>query len=82
MQEIKGLAKGGENQPIRLPGLKPGVCSGLILSGALYLDLKSGFGAVECIKMSPFYAEGNRIIGLCNFEVFTYKSSVTNVFYN
>jgi len=22
------------NQPIRLPGLKPGVCSGLILSGA------------------------------------------------
>jgi len=30
------------NQPIRLPGLKPGVCSGLILSGAFYPDLKSG----------------------------------------
>ena len=45
----------GLNQPIRLPGLKPGVCSGLILhfdktqcpepvegSGAYYLDLKIG----------------------------------------
>jgi len=31
-----------KNQPIRLPGLKPGVCSGLILSGALYPDLKIG----------------------------------------
>ena len=31
-----------ENQPIRLPGLKPGVCSGLILSGAFYSDLKIG----------------------------------------
>jgi hypothetical protein len=31
-----------ENQPIRLPGLKPGVCSGLILSGAFYPDLKIG----------------------------------------
>jgi uncharacterized protein (TIGR03663 family) len=29
-------------QPIRLPGLKPGVRSGLILSGALYPDLKIG----------------------------------------
>ena len=29
-------------QPIRLPGLKPGVCSGLILSGAFYPDLKIG----------------------------------------
>jgi hypothetical protein len=29
-----------KNQPIRLPGLKPGVCSGLILSGAFYPDLK------------------------------------------
>ena len=28
------------NQPIRLPGLQPGVCSGLILSGAFYPDLK------------------------------------------
>jgi hypothetical protein len=32
----------GKNQPIRLPGLKPGVCSGLILSGAFYPDLKIG----------------------------------------
>jgi hypothetical protein len=39
-----------ENQPIRLPGLilrlgsgqAPGVCSGLILSGAFYPDLKIG----------------------------------------
>ena len=31
-----------KNQPIRLPGLKPGVCSGLILSGAFYPDLKIG----------------------------------------
>ena len=31
-----------ENQPIRLPGLKSGVCSGLILSGAFYPDLKIG----------------------------------------
>ena len=38
------------NQPIRLPGLTlqlrsgqaPGVCSGLILSGAFYPDLKIG----------------------------------------
>jgi hypothetical protein len=30
------------NQPIRLPGLKPGVCSGLILSGPFYPDLKIG----------------------------------------
>jgi len=30
------------NQPIRLPGLKPGVCSGLILSGVFYPDLKIG----------------------------------------
>ena len=30
------------NQPIRLPGLKPGVCSGLILSGPLNPDLKIG----------------------------------------
>jgi hypothetical protein len=29
-------------QPIRLPGLRPRVCSGLILSGALNLDLKIG----------------------------------------
>jgi hypothetical protein len=35
-------AKGYGNQPIRLPGLKPGVCSGLILSGAFYPDLKIG----------------------------------------
>ncbi len=31
-----------QNQPIRLPGLKPGGCSGLILSGAFYPDLKIG----------------------------------------
>jgi hypothetical protein len=30
------------NQPIRLPGLKPGVCSGLILSGAFNPGLKIG----------------------------------------
>jgi len=31
-----------ENQPIRLPGLKPGVCSGLILSGAFNPGFKIG----------------------------------------
>jgi hypothetical protein len=31
-----------ENQPIRLPGLKPGVCAGLILNGAFYPDLEIG----------------------------------------
>ena len=41
-----------KNQPIRLPGLKPGVCSGLILSGAFYPNLKIGFGAVERINSS------------------------------
>jgi len=30
------------NQPIRLPGLKLGVCSGLILSGAFNPDFKIG----------------------------------------
>ncbi|MDO9124204.1 MAG: hypothetical protein Q7V12_07245, partial [Deltaproteobacteria bacterium] len=50
---LKGNLKttiAGRNQPIRLPGLilrlrsgqAPGVCSGLILSGAFYLDLKIG----------------------------------------
>jgi len=38
LQEVSGTL----NQPIRLPGLKPGVCSGLILSGAFYPDLKIG----------------------------------------
>jgi hypothetical protein len=36
---VCGKAK---NQPIRLSGLKPGVCSGLILSGAFNPDLKIG----------------------------------------
>ena len=48
------------NQPIRLPGLilrlrsgqAPGVCSGLILSGAFYPDLKIGVkSTVERIKV-------------------------------
>jgi len=30
-----------KNQPIRLPGLKPGVCSGLILSGAFLPRFKN-----------------------------------------
>ena len=39
---MRGEGSGLNNQPIRLPGLKPGVCSGLILSGAFYPDLKIG----------------------------------------
>jgi hypothetical protein len=35
-------AAGFKNQPIRAPGLKPEVWSGLILSGASYPDLKIG----------------------------------------
>jgi len=38
----EGQEKSERNQPIRLPGLKPGVCSGLILSGAFCPDLKIG----------------------------------------
>jgi hypothetical protein len=33
--------------PSTTPGLKPGVCSGLILSGAFYPVLKGGVSAVE-----------------------------------
>jgi len=36
------ITKTGKNQPIRLPGLKSGVCSGLILSGAFCPDLTIG----------------------------------------
>ena len=36
------MCEQSNNQPIRLPGLKPGVCAGLILSGAFCLDLKIG----------------------------------------
>ncbi len=39
---VVGIGVNETNQPIRLPGLKPGVCSGLILSGAFYPDLKIG----------------------------------------
>jgi hypothetical protein len=50
-RSFQGRGQGvGRNQPIRLPGLilqlrsgqAPGVCSGLILSGAFYPDLKIG----------------------------------------
>jgi hypothetical protein len=37
-------------KPILLPGLKPGVYPGLILSGALYPDLKIGVGRRERIS--------------------------------
>jgi len=36
---IREFQELSQNQPIRLPGLKPGVCSGLILSGAFYPDV-------------------------------------------
>ena len=42
--------KRSDHQPIRLPGLKPGVCSGLILSGAFYPDLKIGVWRRERIN--------------------------------
>jgi hypothetical protein len=39
------------HQPIRLPGLKPRVCPGLILSGAFRPQSRNrGFGAVERIN--------------------------------
>jgi hypothetical protein len=57
------ITKAGKNQPIRLPGLQPGVCSGLILHfdklGVLSLSMgaalsipieESRFRAVECIN--------------------------------
>jgi hypothetical protein len=40
--EFLKVLKYKQNQPIRLPGLKPRVHSGLILSGAFYPDLKIG----------------------------------------
>jgi hypothetical protein len=46
-----------DNQPIRLPGLKPGVCSGLILSGAYYPNLKIGVLRRERIKYR-YYTPG------------------------
>jgi hypothetical protein len=45
-----------KNQPIRLPGLKPGVCSGLILSRAFYHDLK--IGVWRC-RTYQFHSSGN-----------------------
>ena len=42
------------NQPIRLPGLKPGVCSGLILSGAFYADLKIGVTRCRMYQKAHF----------------------------
>ncbi len=39
---VVGIGVIEANQPIRLPGLKPGVCSGLILSSAFCPDLKIG----------------------------------------
>jgi hypothetical protein len=45
-----------KNQPIRLPGLKPGVCSGLILSGAFYPDLKIGvWRRRTCQRFEDFF---------------------------
>jgi len=41
-QKTKSCSSIQLNQPIRLPGLKPGVCSGLILSGDFNPDLKIG----------------------------------------
>jgi len=42
------------NQPIRLPGLKPGVCSGLILSGAHNPDLKIWIWRRRTYQFKPF----------------------------
>ncbi len=42
------------NQPIRLPGVKPGICSGLILSGAVDPALKDGGLAQSRYHLKPF----------------------------
>jgi hypothetical protein len=47
-----------ENQPIRLSGLKPGVCSGLILSGVFYPDSKTGG---QTPKFTYFYKYVNEL---------------------
>jgi hypothetical protein len=39
---LKSIASRSPRSQIRLPGLKPGVRSGLILSGAFFPDLKIG----------------------------------------
>ncbi len=50
------------DQPIRLPGLPPGVCSGLILSGAFYHDLKIGIWRRRTYQLNTavhFHMEGD-----------------------
>ena len=44
-----------KNQPIRLPGLKPRVCAGLILSGAFYPDLKIGVWRRRTYQLGGIY---------------------------
>ncbi len=46
------------NQPVRLPGLKPGVCSGLILSGAFSPDLKIGVTRCRMFK-KPIFSQND-----------------------
>ena len=42
-----------KNQAIRLPSLNPGVCSGLILSGASYPDLRTEVSRRRTYQGSP-----------------------------
>jgi hypothetical protein len=63
----KYIGKPGEKSTLRLPGLKPGVCSGLTLSGVFLLHLNGGLSAVERVKMKrPVIVldEGAKDVGL------------------
>ncbi len=81
------------NQPIRLPGLKPGVCSGLILSpsiflramskpngGAFYPDLKIGVWRRRTYQNSEFLTLKNVFKSFHFFSPipFTFFSSSTS----
>jgi hypothetical protein len=55
------------NQPIRLPGLKPGVCSGLILSGASCPDLKIGVWRRRTYQLLS--SNVNSILELLKFDI-------------
>jgi hypothetical protein len=55
---IEGFQDSGMREskinPSTIPGLKPGACSGLILSGAFYPALKAGVWRRRSINLSKF----------------------------
>ena len=76
LKEIENI----KNQPIRLPGLKPGVCSGLILSCVFCPDLKIGvwrrqtYQLIEKYKPEKIILFGSAAWGEANVKRFKEKS--------